>query len=132
MSFTIDILAEDEKPMIVGWWKHHGVDQFCLDDLKQSKTYLLKIAGLAALCATVISTSARIAWVEAYVGNPAIPNGQRAKYTPRLLSYIEAAAVQSGAKKIMCFGPNEKLTAYYTGLGFRKTASVDILIKEIS
>lgn len=131
MNYTIEILKESDMREVISWWADHGVDRFSFETLNTCQTFLLRIAGVPALCVTMIATRARIAWIEAFAGNPAISTARRRKFTPLLLAYLEKRAKIGGAKKLFCMSPHPVLTEYYEGLGFVKTASVDAMIKEI-
>lgn len=104
---------------------------FRWSDLPRDTSFFAVIDEKPALAVSLILTNSKIAWLEAFVGNPDADKEKRRAATKELLKYLESIASGFGATKIICMGPCPALTSYYEGLGFKKTATVDTLLKEI-
>lgn len=117
--------------MIAKWHESYGIKFFKWSDLPEDTSYVAFVDDKPALAVSLILTNSKLAWIEAFVGNPDVKPEERRPVTKKLLAYLEDIAKSFGAKKLFCMSPNPLLTGYYNSLGFKKTESVEALIKEI-
>lgn len=113
------------------WWGAAGMKFFRWTDLPQDTSFFATVDDVPVLACSLILTNSGMAWLEGFVGNPEAAGPARREATKAFLEFLEHVAKSHGARKILCMGPCPELTAYYESIGFRKTATVDTLIKEI-
>lgn len=120
-----------EWPLVAEWWLSAGIEGFNWSDLPAERSFFAVVDDEPVLAVSLMLGESKIAWIEAFVGNPEFDCDRRQVTTKMLLVFLEGVAKDHGATKLFCMSPNLSLSDYYARLGFRKTGTVDTFIKEI-
>lgn len=92
--------------------------------LPLDSTFVLEHEGKPFLAVTMYLTNSKeFCMLDNFIGNPELSGPLRRDFTRLLLNYCEGVAIALGYKKIFCMATNEKLAAYYEGLGFTPTCN---------
>ena len=94
-------------------------------------SFICEVDEVRCLFVSLILTNTKLAWVENFIGNPSLKGDIRQRATKYLLEYLESFAKAVECKRLFCMAPNEPLRDYYEKIGFKETAKVFTLTKEI-
>lgn len=117
--------------LIKSWWDHYKEQAPELTMIPET-SYLMYVNNQPILSVSLFLTNGSLAWVDNYIGNPAMKGSIRKECGVILLQYLEDVAKDNCKDRIFCMSMNEKTSQRYIELGFIKTASnISTFIKEI-
>lgn len=125
------IRNDDDWKIVGSWHRAAGIKWFTWKDFPQDTSYFALVNGEPALAISLIVTNSSFAWLEGFVGNPAIGREYRRKATLAFAEFLAREAKMHGKTKLITMAAEPKLTEYFHNLGFRTTGRVDVLIKGI-
>jgi hypothetical protein len=132
MQVNIRQYSDKDFEMISDWWKQANEVGPAKDMLSAQTTFIMEINNVPAYSLSLYLTNCKgLAIFENFAGNPQL-KGERKKFAPVLVNYLEDLAKSLGYKKIMCLSMNDKLVTRYTSLGYNKTVGgLTALVKEL-
>jgi hypothetical protein len=129
-EFHVRFLKEEDQAMLEEWWREARLEA-PNPAFWPETSFLLSIEGVPAVAVSLIVTNARIGWLDNLVSNPNVRK-RRAEGLRFLQAAMELVAEGRGLKRLFCMSLKPSTSRLYRSLGYRKTANVDTLIKEIS
>lgn len=113
------------------WWEKSEGVRVDYSLFHPDSLYMAHVGDEPVLGVALITTDACYNQLEVFIGNPDAAIDTRRAATKDFLAQLEEISKSRGKRKLVCFAPNERLKEYYEKLGFRKTLSVEGMIKEL-
>lgn len=123
MNFSVRPAMADDFAKVAGWYAAIGEPFPGVRKFPVGSTLVCEIDGDPALVVAVVITNIDVAWVECFIGNPALKGPSRQAATKVLFNEVCRLAREMGFGSVFCMAPNEKLRAYYEKMGLRVSAS---------
>lgn len=119
--------------MIESWWKSAGELPPLKGMMPLESSFVAEVYGVPSLAVTVYLTNTHeLAYVENFIGNPAVVGDDRKHAAMILSDHIAKFAKGRGFKRLMCMTEKKALVGRYKELGFKPTLSgVTTLIRSL-
>lgn len=112
----------DDWEEVEGWWKASGEIPPLPTMMPLESSFIAEIDEKPALAvALYLTNTPELAYVENFIGNPAVKGGLRREAALALSHYIATFAKQRGFKRLMCLTEKPALKTRYMELGYHPT-----------
>lgn len=121
-KITIRNYSNTDYPMIESWWLECGEIAPLPGMMPEESSFVAEIDGVPALAIALYTTNTfELAYLENFIGNPAMRGEVRQKAASELVEHTVADAKRRGYKRLMCMTEKSILTSRYSQLGFYPT-----------
>lgn len=115
---------KEDWAMVESWWAHASEISPVPGMMPEESSFIAEVDGIPALAVTVYLTNTpEIAYVENFIGNPAVKGGSRREASVLLSHHIAGFARGRGYRRLLCMTEKPKLMDRYQELGFSPTLS---------
>lgn len=124
---------DSDYPMLKKWWEHAG-STTAKEFIPIDSTWVAYIDNRPAVAISVYTTNIRaFAYLENFVGNPALAGSERREASKALIQWAEQWAYSRGYARLVCISYVPRLKEYYAELGYTPTLEhVTTFCKELS
>jgi hypothetical protein len=120
-------------PVVKSWWKASGEMAPLPDMMPEESSFVAEVDHVPALAVAIYLTNTKeLAYVENFVGNPAMSGKKRREAALILSDHIAKFAKGRGFKRLMCMTEKKPLVGRYKELGYKPTlGGVTTLVREL-
>lgn len=113
---------ESEFRMIEAWWHEQNEVAPLPSMMPIDSSFIAEIDGKPALAITIYLTNCKeVAYLENFVGNPAMKGSDRRVASHILLDHVQKFAKARGFRNLLCMAHKPQLERRYVELGYRQT-----------
>jgi hypothetical protein len=119
---TIRNYSKADWPEIESWWKVSGETPPLPTMMPPESSFVAELEGKPALAVAIYLTNTpELAYVENFIGNPAMKGSDRSMGASLLADHISNFARSRGYKRLLCMTEKQALKGRYIQLGFQPT-----------
>jgi hypothetical protein len=121
---TCRAYKQSDWPLIKEWWAASGEIAPVEGMMPPDSSYVADIDGTPALaCSLYLTNTKELAYVENFIGNPALKGAERREAAQAGMAHVARVARELGYKRLLCMTEKPALMNRYQELGFTPTLS---------